>query len=110
MIPPGVVHGFRFEPGTDGLGLSTPRLNRLARAESGCSALELVHERLTREACRRLVYIAAPVANVAEELGFADPAYFSRFFKRRIGMNPHRWRQAQLSEPVHAPVVSQVPA
>lgn len=78
------------------LGLSTPRLNRLARAESGRSALELVHERLTREACRRLVYIAAPVAGVAEELGFADPAYFSRFFKRRMGMNPHRWRQAQL--------------
>ena len=78
------------------LGLSTARLNRLARAESGRSALELVHERLTREACRRLVYIAAPVAGVAEELGFADPAYFSRFFKRRMGMNPHRWRQLQL--------------
>lgn len=78
------------------LGLNTARLNRLARAESGRSALELVHERLTREACRRLVYIAAPVAGVAEELGFADPAYFSRFFKRRMGMNPHRWRQLQL--------------
>lgn len=88
------------------LGLSTPRLNRLARAESGRSALELVHERLTREACRRLVYIAAPVANVAEELGFADPAYFSRFFKRRIGMNPHRWRQAQLGAPDQAPAAS----
>lgn len=88
------------------LGLSTPRLNRLARAESGRSALELVHERLTREACRRLVYIAAPVAGVAEELGFADPAYFSRFFKRRMGMNPHRWRQAQLSGSGEAPAAA----
>ncbi len=88
------------------LGLSTARLNRLARAESGRSALELVHERLTREACRRLVYIAAPVANVAEELGFADPAYFSRFFKRRIGMNPHRWRQAQFGGDAQAAAAS----
>jgi len=76
------------------LGLSTQRLNRLARAESGRSALELVHERLTREACRRLVYIAAPAANLAAELGFDDPAYFSRFFKRRTGLSPQRYRQA----------------
>ena len=76
------------------LGLSTTRLNRLVRAESDRPALELVHERLTREACRRLVYIAAPVASLAGELGFEDPAYFSRFFKRRMGMSPHRWRQA----------------
>lgn len=76
------------------LGLSTQRLNRLTRAEAGRSALELVHERLTREACRRLVYIAAPAASLAGELGFEDPAYFSRFFKRRTGLSPQRWREA----------------
>lgn len=80
------------------LGLSTQRLNRLSRAESGRSALELVHERLTREACRRLVYIAAPAASLAAELGFDDPAYFSRFFKRRTGMSPQRWREANRTE------------
>lgn len=77
------------------LGLSAPRLNRMVQRRTGRSALELVHERLTREACRRLVYIAAPVANLAAELGFEDPAYFSRFFKRRMGLTPHRWRQAR---------------
>ncbi len=80
------------------LGLSTQRLNRLVRAEAGRSALELVHERLTREACRRLIYIAAPAANLSHELGFEDPAYFSRFFKRRTGMSPHRYRQAHLAQ------------
>jgi AraC family transcriptional activator of pobA len=80
------------------LGLSTARLNRLVRAERGRSALELVHERLTREACRRLIYIAAPAANLANELGFEDPAYFSRFFKRRTGMSPHRYRQAHSAQ------------
>jgi len=75
------------------LGLSVPRLNRVVQAEAGRNALELLHERLTREACRRLVYIAAPVANLASELGFEDPAYFCRFFKRRMGVSPHRFRQ-----------------
>jgi AraC family transcriptional activator of pobA len=76
------------------LGLSTPRLNRLVRAERGVGALELVHERLTREACRRLIYIAAPAARLAAELGFEDPAYFSRFFKRRTGHSPQAYRLA----------------
>ena len=75
------------------LGLSSARLNRLTRSASGRSALDLVHERLTREACRRLIYIAAPAEKLAAELGFEDPAYFSRFFKKRTGMTPHRWRQ-----------------
>jgi len=79
----------------DRLGLSTQRLNRLARAESGRSALEMVHDRLTREACRRLYYIAAPAEKLALELGFDDPAYFSRFFKRRTGMSPRRWRESR---------------
>ena len=75
------------------LGLSVPRLNRLVQAEAGRNALELLHERLTREACRRLLYIAAPVAHLAAELGFDDPAYFCRFFKRRMGVSPHQFRQ-----------------
>lgn len=76
------------------LGLSTARLNRLVQAEGARSALDLVHDRLTREACRRLIYVAAPAANLSVELGFDDPAYFSRFFKRRTGMSPHKYRQA----------------
>jgi AraC family transcriptional activator of pobA len=79
------------------LGVSPARLNRLVRQQSGRSALEMVHDRLLREACRRLVYVAAPVANLALELGFEDPAYFSRFFKRRMGMSPHRWRRQSMA-------------
>lgn len=80
------------------LGLSTQRLNRLVRAESGRSALALVHERLTREACRRLVYTAAPASSLAGELGFEDPAYFSRFFKRQTGLSPQRYRLAHRAQ------------
>ena len=80
------------------LGLTPPRLNRLMLAESGHRALEIIHERLTREACRRLIFIAAPVSKLAAELGFDDPAYFSRFFTRRTGLSPHRWRQKHLSD------------
>ena len=76
------------------LGLSPERLNRLTRAETGKAALDLVHARLAREACRRLTYIAAPISKLAFELGFEDPAYFCRFFKRRTGQSPRDYRRS----------------
>jgi AraC family transcriptional activator of pobA len=75
------------------LGLTPERLNRLTRAQCGRSALELLHDRVAREACRRLIYIAAPISKLAFELGFDDPAYFCRFFKRRIGASPSAYRE-----------------
>lgn len=47
-----------------------------------------------REARRLLAYTDAPVADVAQELGFDDPAYFSRFFARRSGVSPSSYRVA----------------
>ncbi|MFZ2987812.1 helix-turn-helix domain-containing protein [Ideonella sp.] len=74
------------------LGLSTERLNRMVRTETGQAAQALLHARLIREACRRLVHVAAPVSQLAFELGFSDPAYFCRFFKRHTGKTPREYR------------------
>ena len=41
------------------------------------AALWAAHDRLAREACRRLTYVAAPIALLAAELGF-DPDIVSR--------------------------------
>ena len=76
----------------DQLGLSTERLNRMVRAETGHTVQSLLHARLAREACRRLVHVAAPVSRLAFELGFDDPAYFCRFFKRHTGLAPSDYR------------------
>ena len=77
------------------LGLSTERLNRMVRAETGLNAQALLHARLAREACRRLVHVAVPVSRLAFELGFEDPAYFCRFVKRLTGLSPRAYRAAQ---------------
>lgn len=76
----------------DALKVTPDHLSRACRAVTGLSALELLHERLLHEARRLLAYTDAPVADVAHELGFADPAYFSRFFARRAGGSPLAYR------------------
>jgi AraC family transcriptional activator of pobA len=74
------------------LGLSVERLNRIVRAETGMNAQALLHARLVSEARRRLVHLAAPVSRIGFELGFDDPAYFCRFFKRHAGRSPRAYR------------------
>ena len=87
------------------LGISTAHLNAVCRELAGCSALALVHARLMLEARRNLVYTSMSVRDIGEALGFADPAYFTRFFKRGSGLSPRQFRErAQLTgqEPVGA--------
>ena len=74
------------------LGITAAHLNALCRKTAGQSALELVHERLVLEARRNLVYTSMSVSQVSYALGFADPAYFTRFFKRRTGLSPKAFR------------------
>lgn len=92
------------------LGLSTERLNRMVRAETGQNAQALLHARLAREACRRLVHVAAPVSRLAFELGFEDPAYFCRFVKRHTGLAPSELRARALQGGEMAPVLVDEPA
>ena len=75
------------------LNLTENRLNRLCHTLTGKSAFDLVQDRLLPEARRKLFYIAAPVSQLAYELGFADPAYFCRFFKKRAGVAPSTYRR-----------------
>lgn len=77
------------------LSVTPSKLNRVSKTLAGRSAFEIAQERLLLEARRRLVYIAAPVQLLAYELGFEDPAYFNRFFKKRTGMTPARFRREQ---------------
>jgi AraC family transcriptional activator of pobA len=74
------------------LQTSASRLRRACLAVAGQSPVDLVHLRLLLEAERQLRYTSMSVTQVAYYLGFEDPAYFSRFFTRRMGMSPRAFR------------------
>jgi len=75
------------------LRVTPTRLNRLCIKLSGQSAFDLTQDRLMLEACRKLTYLPASIASIAYELGFQDPAYFSRLFKKRMGVTPKDFRR-----------------
>lgn len=80
----------------DALHIAPVRLNRLCLKVAGQTAFDIAQDRLMLEACRKLTYAPSPVASIGYELGFQDPAYFSRLFKKRIGISPREFRQQTL--------------
>lgn len=76
------------------LGVTADHLSRVCRANTGTGALELMHERVLLEARRLLAYSAATVAEIARDVGFDDPGYFSRFFVKLTGQSPSAYRTA----------------
>jgi AraC family transcriptional activator of pobA len=75
------------------LALSESSLNRLCRTLTNTTAFDVIQQRLALEARRRLVYVAGGVAAIAAGLGFSDPAYFCRFFRKHCGMSPTEFRR-----------------
>jgi AraC-like DNA-binding protein len=75
-------------------------LNDAARRCGGGTAANLIRERVILEAKRLLAHSGAQVAQVGMQLGFEDPAYFSRCFKKHTGRTPVEFRQsiARLTE------------
>jgi len=75
------------------IGISTAHLNAVCREFAQRSALDLIHGRIMLEAKRNLVYTSMTIKTVSDSLGFTDPAYFTRFFKRQAGIAPKEFRQ-----------------
>ncbi len=73
--------------------VTTPaRLNAACRRTCGRTAGQLVRDRVVVEARRQLAYTTMTVSEIAYDLGFADPAYFSRWFRTRTGQTPRAYR------------------
>lgn len=77
------------------VGVSVAQLNRIARQEAGVSVSQLIARRLLDVARRDLVFTPTPVQAIAYSLGFQDPAYFNRFFRRQTGATPGAYREAE---------------
>ncbi|GLU53430.1 helix-turn-helix domain-containing protein [Dyadobacter frigoris] len=79
------------------LNISSGYLTDVLKQESGKTALEHIHIYLISEAKNRLKYEEQSVSEIAYALGFDNLSYFSRLFKKEVGMTPILFKKQVLN-------------
>jgi len=75
------------------LGVTRTHLHDTCLRQTSDTPLALIHGRLVAEARRRLAQTTLSVEQIGYGLGFRDPSYFNRFFKRQTGLAPGAFRK-----------------
>jgi len=79
------------------LNISAGYLSDVLKQESGKTALEHIHIYLISEAKNRLRGEDKSVSEIAYALGFENLSYFSRLFKKEVGVSPNYFKKQMLN-------------
>lgn len=78
------------------LHITTDALTKIARKYYGKTVTDLIHERVLEEARKDLALTNNSIKEIAVSLGYDDPYYFSRLFKKVSGTSPDTYRNSLL--------------
>ena len=90
---------FALDPLAEHCGLSVSRLSHLFKEETGITPQQYGEELRLREAQQLLTHTSLPLKEIAAAVGFEDPYYFSKRFRRFTGKPPSQWRARRDSNP-----------
>lgn len=79
------------------LSLSPIQLNKMVKMITGKNASDLIISRIMLEAKRLIAYTELSNKEIAFKLNYEDPSYFSRMFRKKMGVSPSAFRE-QLKE------------
>ena len=74
--------------------ISPRHLDRIFMENMAVSATEFIFEQKCETAKEMLCSTTLSILEISEQLGFSDCAYFSRFFKKRTGITPSKFRKS----------------
>ncbi len=80
------------------LNVTPSHLTQTIKRATGKAPGQLIRERIILEAERLLQYSNLSTAEIAYQLEFGDPSYFSRFFKEHTGYSPSAFRASFQAE------------
>lgn len=74
--------------------LSKSYLNAIFQKHTQHSPMDFFIHLKMKRSCRLLRTTDLPVYEVAQKMGYADPYYFSRIFKKIVGISPRQYRKS----------------
>ena len=75
------------------LGVSVCLLYRYVKRHEQCTPLQIISNRVILEAKRMLRFTPLRIKEISTGLGFEDPSYFNKFFRRNVGLTPMEFRR-----------------
>lgn len=90
-------HNIRFY--ADRLNISTTYLSRIVKEITGHTVCFHVSELLCADARKLLECTDRDVKEIADELGFSDQSVFGKFFVRKTGLSPMKFRMRPEEQP-----------
>lgn len=78
------------------LHISTRTLLDLTTEKLQKTPSKMIQERIVLEAQRLLLHSTCNINQIGYRLGFDDPSYFVKYFKKQIGLSPSSFRKAHL--------------
>lgn len=79
-------------------GLSISHFSALFRHHMGISPMDYFIQIRMQHACHRIETSDDPIKDIAFELGYDDPYYFSRIFRKTIGVSPGKYRKLHAAQ------------
>jgi AraC family transcriptional regulator, transcriptional activator of pobA len=76
--------------------ISEKRLGQATAKVLGKSPKEIIHDRILLEAKRLLAHTYLSIKEIGQDLGYEDPAYFVRYFKKKSATTPVEFRESYL--------------
>lgn len=67
-------------------------LFNLFKKKTGYSLIHFFNLKKTQKACEYLNYTNLTIKEISYRMGFEDPLYFSRLFKKHMGMSPKQYK------------------
>ncbi len=77
----------------DMLNISARTLTKYVSQSAHSSPLQIINDRIVLEAKRLLQHTSLNIKEIGYSLGFEDPSYFAKFFKRQEGIMPSEFRK-----------------
>lgn len=78
---------------SDLFGISSRHLNRIFKEETGKTVVEFIHDIRINRAKKLLAETSEKIIIIAMEVGYEDPAFFTRLFTRKVGCSPGKYRE-----------------
>ena len=95
MVEKEYAHLHTVQEYADRLNVAIRTLHKSVNECSGRTPLALINDRIILEAKRMVRYTNLMIKEISAELGFEDPSYFVKLFKRHTGFLPSEFRESE---------------